>query len=84
MKLSVIIPVYKAEKYLGECVDSVLAQTMDDFEIILVNDGSPDRSGEIMADYAARFPEKIRTLTLENGGQGRARNFGIDMAEASF
>ena len=42
MKLSVIIPVYKAEKYLGECVDSVLAQTMDDFEIILVNDGSPD------------------------------------------
>lgn len=84
MKLSVIIPVYKAEKYLGECVDSVLAQTMDDSEIILVNDGSPDRSGEIMADYAARFPEKIRTLTLENGGQGRARNFGIDMARGEF
>ena len=61
MKLSVIVPVYKAEKYLNECVDSLLNQTLGDLEILLVDDGSPDRSGEIMADYRARFPEKIRT-----------------------
>ena len=84
MKVSVIIPVYKAEDYLRECVDSVLAQTMSDLEIILVNDGSPDRSGEIMTEYAARYPDKIRTITLENGGQGRARNFGIDIARGDF
>jgi glycosyltransferase involved in cell wall biosynthesis len=84
MKVSVIIPVYKAEDYLRECVDSVLAQTMSDLEIILVNDGSPDRSGEIMTEYEARYPDKIRTITLENGGQGRARNFGIDIARGDF
>ena len=65
MKLSVIVPVYKAEEYLNECVDSILAQTMDDLEIILVNDGSPDKSGEIMAAYAAQYPDKIRTITLD-------------------
>lgn len=84
MKLSVIVPVYKAEEYLNECVDSILNQTMSDLELILINDGSPDRSGEIMADYAARYPGKIKTITLENGGQGRARNFGIDLAQGEF
>lgn len=84
MKLSVIVPVYRAEDYLRECVDSLLNQTLRDLEIILVNDGSPDRSGEIMEDYAARFPEKIRTLTLDNGGQGRARNHGLALAQGDF
>ena len=84
MKLSVIVPVYKAEAYLNTCVDSLLAQTLTDLEIILVNDGSPDRSGEIMADYAARFPETVRTLTLSNGGQGRARNRGIELARGEY
>ena len=82
MKLSVIIPVYNAEKYLRECVDSVLGQTENDLEIILVNDGSPDSSGAIIAEYAARYPGKVTAITVENGGQGRARNFGIDAAEA--
>lgn len=84
MKLSVIIPVYKAEAYLRECVDSVLNQTEKDLEIILVNDGSPDRSGEICAEYAARYPGKISVITLDNGGQGRARNFGIDAARGDY
>ena len=84
MKLSVIVPVYKAEAWLNECVDSLLNQTLKDLEIILVNDGSPDRSGEIMADYAARFPETVRTLTLSNGGQGRARNRGIELARGEY
>ena len=84
MKLSVIIPVYNAEKYLRECVDSVLGQTENDLEIILVNDGSPDSSGAIIADYAARYPDKVTAITVENGGQGRARNFGIAAAHGEF
>lgn len=84
MKLSVIVPVYKAEAYLRECVDSILNQTEKDLELILVNDGSPDSSGEICAEYAARFPEKITALNIDNGGQGRARNFGIDVAKGDF
>ena len=84
MKLSVIVPVYKVEQYLAECVDSLLAQTMDDLEIILVDDGSPDRSGEIADAYAARFPGKIRVLHVENGGQGRARNLALPMATGDY
>ncbi len=53
-KISVIVPVYKAEKYLNRCVDSLLAQTLDDIQIILVDDGSPDRSGEICDAYACK------------------------------
>lgn len=84
MKLSVIVPVYKAEAYLCECVDSILNQTEKDLEIILVNDGSPDRSGEICAEYAVRCPGQISVITLDNGGQGRARNFGIDAARGDY
>lgn len=84
MKLSVIVPVYKAEKTLRKCVDSLLAQTLGDLEIILVNDGSPDGCQAILDDYAARFPDTVRTKTVENGGQGRARNFGIDMARGDW
>lgn len=84
MKLSVIVPVYKAEAYLNECVDSLLKQTLRDMEIILVDDGSPDGSGAIMADYAARFPGRVRTLTLDNGGQGRARNRGMALAQGEY
>ena len=80
MKLSVIVPVYKAEKTLRKCVDSLLAQTLGDLEIILVNDGSPDGCQAILDDYAARFPDTVRTKTVENGGQGRARNFGLELA----
>jgi glycosyltransferase involved in cell wall biosynthesis len=80
MKLSVIVPVYKAEHTLRKCVDSLLAQTLGDLEIILVNDGSPDGCQAILDDYAARFPDKIRTKTVSNGGQGRARNFGLELA----
>ena len=74
MKLSIIVPVYKVEKFLGECVDSLLAQTLDDYEIILVDDGSPDNSGRIADEYASAYPDRIRVLHIDNGGQGRARN----------
>lgn len=84
MKVSVIVPVYKAEDYLRDCVDSILNQTENDLEIILVNDGSPDNSGAICAEYAAKYPNKITALNIDNGGQGRARNFGIDIAKGDF
>ena len=84
MKLSVIVPVYKAEQTLRKCVDSLLAQTISDLEIILINDGSPDGCQAILDDYAARFPDKIRTKTVSNGGQGRARNFGLELARGDW
>ncbi len=84
MKLSIIVPVYKVEEYLGECVDSLLSQTIDDYEIILVDDGSPDNSGKIADEYAAVNPDMIRVLHIDNGGQGRARNFELDIAKGDF
>lgn len=80
MKLSVIVPVYNAERYLQKCLDSLVAQTVDDYEIILINDGSKDGSQSIIESYVNQYPGLIRALTVENGGQGRARNIGIEMA----
>ncbi len=78
-KYSVIIPVYNAEKTLRRCLDSLLAEEYPDAEIILVNDGSKDLSGEICREYAAKFP-CIRYLEKENGGVSTARNAGLDAA----
>ena len=80
MKLSIIIPVYNVENYLAACVDSLLAQTMRDLEILLVDDGSTDSSGAIADAYAAKNPGMIRCLHVENGGQGRARNLALPLA----
>ena len=84
MKLSVIVPVYNVEKYLAECVESLLGQTLTDMEILLVDDGSTDSSGEIAERYAAEYPEKVRCLHVENGGQGRARNFALPLAKGEY
>ena len=84
MKLSVIVPVYNVEKYLGECVNSLLAQTLTDMEILLVDDGSTDSSGDIAERFAAAHPENIRCLHVDNGGQGRARNFALPLARGEY
>ena len=84
MKLSIIVPVYNVEEYLAACVDSLLAQTIGDCEIFLVDDGSKDRSGEIADRYAAEYPDRIRTLHTTNGGQGRARNLALPLAQGDF
>ena len=84
MKLSVIVPVYGAENYLHRCVDSLLAQKMTDYEIILVDDGSKDASGQICDAYAQEQPKVIRCLHVENGGQGRARNLGMEIARGDY
>ena len=78
-KISVIVPVYKAEAYLHRCVDSLLAQTFQDFEILLVDDGSPDKSGEICDEYA-RKDKRVRVFHKENGGAGAARKHGVTQA----
>lgn len=84
MKLSYIVPVYKVEKYLNECIDSILAQTMDDYEIILVNDGSPDNCPAICVGYEVRYPDKIRVIHKKNGGLASARNAGIRVAKGDY
>ena len=76
-QISVIVPVYKAEPYLHRCVDSILAQTFTDFELILVDDGSPDNSGAICDEYAER-DSRVRVFHQENRGQAAARNAALD------
>ena len=82
-KISVIVPVYKAEAYLHRCVDSLLAQTFQDFEILLVDDGSPDKSGEICDEYA-RKDKRVRVFHKENGGVSSARQCGMDHARGEY
>ena len=84
MKLSIIVPVYKVEAFLPRCIDSLFDQTIEDYEIILVDDGSPDASGKICDDYAAKHPDMIKVLHIDNGGQGRARNFALDIAKGEY
>lgn len=81
--ISVIVPVYKVEQYLPRCVDSLLRQTYENLEIILVDDGSPDRCGEICEEYARR-DSRIRVIHKENGGLSSARNAGIDVARGEY
>ena len=81
-KISIIVPVYKVEAYLRRCVDSVLAQTFQDFELILVDDGSPDSCGAICDDYAAK-DGRVHVIHQKNGGLSAARNAGIDWTFAS-
>jgi len=81
--ISVIVPVYKAEKYLHRCVDSILAQTFTDFEVLLIDDGSPDGSGAICDEYAAK-DSRVRVFHKENGGVSAARQMGIDNARGEY
>ena len=80
VKISVIVPVYNVERYLPACMDSLVNQTMEDIEIIAVNDGSPDNSLAILEDYQERYPQKVQVLSIENHGVSNARNYGADHA----
>lgn len=82
-KLSVIVPVYKTENYLRKCVDSILASTYENLEVILVDDGSPDGSGAICDKYAER-DARVKVIHKENGGLSSARNAGLDIATGDF
>lgn len=82
-RISVIVPVYKVEPYLHRCIDSILAQTFTDFELILVDDGSPDNCGAICDEYAEK-DERIHVIHQENGGLSSARNAGLDIAQGEY
>lgn len=82
-KVSVIIPVYNAQEYLNECVESLLSQTLNSIEIIMIDDGSSDDSGKICDDYANRY-ENIIVKHIENSGPSHARNIGIEIANGEY
>lgn len=84
VKVSIIIPIYNVEKYLKRCLESVVNQTLDDIEIILVNDGSTDNSSKIALEYAKDYPKKITYLEKENGGLSDARNYGMKYATGEY
>ena len=86
MKLSIIVPVYNTAGYLEQCVNSLLAQPIpeDDFEILLVNDGSIDQSLDVMQRFLIENPDIIEIIDTENGGQGRARNLALDVAQGDY
>lgn len=82
-KISIVVPVYNTESYLRECLDSILAQTFEDFEVILVDDGSKDKSGEICDEYAKR-DSRFKVIHKQNAGVSAARNDAIDVASGEY
>lgn len=82
--LSIIIPVYNVQNYIGECLDSLLCQKLDDCEIIVVNDGSTDNSLRIIEDYAPKFNGIVRIISQENSGLSSARNKGVKYAKGEY
>ncbi len=83
MKFSIIIPIYNVEAYLRECVDSVFSQTFDDYEVILVNDGSTDNSGIICDEYAKKY-KNVNVIHTSNSGSSNARNVGTAAAKGDY
>lgn len=82
--VSIIIPVYNVEKYLVRCLNSLVTQTLDHLEILVVNDGSRDNSQTIIEEFARKYPSKVRGYKKENGGLGSARNYGLEFAKGEY
>ena len=82
-KISIIVPVYNVESYLSNCIDSILNQTFKDFELILVNDGSTDKSLEICKHYK-NMDDRIFIIDKKNGGLSSARNAGLDIIKGEY
>ena len=83
VKLSIIVPVYKTEQYLTRCVESILGQTFSDIELILIDDGSPDRCGEI-CDTFAKKDSRVKVIHKNNAGVAAARNDGLRIANGKY
>ena len=84
MKLSIIIPVYNTEQTLGRCINSVLQSSLNNFEIILINDGSTDNSANICESYKNSYPQQIQVIHQENQGLSAARNAGLDISKGQY
>ena len=83
-RISIIVPVYNVENYLTKCLDSLVNQSYRNIEVLVVDDGSKDKSAEIIKSFALKYPEKIKAFTKENGGLSDARNFGIERATGDY
>ena len=83
-KVSVIVPVWGVEEYIDKCLNSLVNQTLEDIEIIVVNDESPDNSQLIIDNYVKQYPDKVKSFVKKNGGQGSARNFGLEKATGEY
>lgn len=83
-KVSVVVPIYNVEEYLERCIESLVKQTLEDIEIILVNDGSRDKSGTIAQEFQKKYPDKIKYVEKENGGLSDARNYGMKYATGEY
>lgn len=83
-KVSVIIPAYNSEKSISRCIDSILIQEMQDFELIIVNDGSTDKTEEVVLSYASRLGNKLKYYYKQNTGVADTRNFGMDKASGKY
>ena len=83
-KVSVIVPVYNVEQYLEQCLKSLVNQTLESLQIIVVNDGSPDNSQDIIDGFIKKYPNKVFGYIKENGGLGDARNYGMQYAEGEY
>ena len=81
--VSIIVPIYNTEKYLRKCVDSILKQTYENLEVILVNDGSPDNSLEICREYE-RLDSRVKVINKKNGGLSSARNAGLEICTGKY
>ena len=84
IKVSIIVPVYNVEAYLERCLDSLVNQTLQDIEIIVVNDGTKDNSQAIIDEYVKNYPGKVYGYIKENGGLSDARNYGIPYAKGEY
>jgi glycosyltransferase involved in cell wall biosynthesis len=82
--ISIIVPVYNVEDFLAECLDSLVNQTLQNIEIVAINDGSTDGSNEILEAYSANYPHLIRVFQRANAGLSAARNFGIDVSTGEY
>ena len=84
IKVGIIVPVYNTEKYLKKCLNSLVKQTLDEIEIIIINDGSVDKSQEIIDEFSNQYPDKIKSYIQSNSGQAAARNFGLKKAVGEY
>ena len=84
VNLSCIVPIYNSEKYLSKCLDSLTNQTMKNYEVILVDDGSTDNSKKIVDEYIKLYPDKFKYFYQKNMGQASARNLGLKKAEGEY
>ena len=84
MLLSIIIPAWNAEKTLSECLHSIFAQTISDFEVLVINDGSTDGTEALLRSWHEKYPDRLIFESVENGGQGRARNIALDRARGEY